>query len=124
MNKQQTDYAFDRINTIKSKKISAFEATLAKAPPRLTDAQRYAEIKSGKAKLKPFDEIGSYPRLFDVYDFSEDKKRQDLSKLNEPKREAFNEKINAVAQKLKDDIVFLSGVDVQKRIDEFEKSKI
>jgi hypothetical protein len=123
MNKQQTDYAFDRINNIKSKKIAAFEATLIKAPPHLTDTQKYAEIKSGKAKLKPFEDLGRYPHLFDAYEFSDHKKREDLAKVNKPKREAYEQKINAAAQKLKDDIVFLSGVDVQKSIDEFEKAK-
>lgn len=122
MNNQQTDYAFDRISTIKSKKITAFEATLIKAPPYLTDAQKYAEIKNGKAKLKPFEDLDRCPHLFDAYDFSDHKKREDLAKVNKPKREVFEQKINAAAQKIKDDIVFLNGVDVQKRIDEFEKA--
>lgn len=44
-------------------------------------------------------------------------------KANKPKVETYEKKINAAAQKLKDDIVFLKLEDVQKSIDEFEKAK-
>ena len=123
MNKQQTDYAFDRINTIRARKALAFASTLPQAPKSLSFEEQYAEIKNGKAKLKPLADLKSYTDLRDAYVYESDKKRDEVMKANKPKVEAYGKKINAAVQKLKDDIVFIKLEDVQKSIDEFEKAK-
>lgn len=123
MNKQQTDYAFERIDSIKASKLRTFASTLPQVPKCLSFEEQYAEIKSGKAKIKPLADLRSYTDLKDAYVYTADKKRDDVLKANKPKSEAYEQKINAAAQKLKDNIVFLKLEDVQKSIDEFEKAK-
>ncbi len=123
MNKQQTDYAFERIDSIKASKLRTFASTLPQAPKSLLFEEQYAEIKNGKAKLKPLADLKSYTDLRDAYVYESDKKRDEVMKANKPKVEAYEKKINAAVQKLKDDIVFIKLEDVQKSIDEFEKAK-
>lgn len=124
MNKQQLDYTFNRIQTICNQKLHQFKNNLPSPPEYLELAQKYAEIKSGKAKLRPLSEMNYGTRFTEGYEYSKDKKRKQIEDSNREKTKEFEQKLNAAAQTLKDRIVYLEITDVQAALRKFEEQKI
>ena len=117
MNRQQTEYALQRVNKLEEQKIDAAKAKFTKEARRLGDAEKLTLINSGKVKVRK--DMTSLPyHSADAFDFSKFcwPLTTDATKFD-PARDA----IQAAATKVRDQIVLGDTLVALALIEEFAK---
>lgn len=122
LTKLQVERLQERINAIVNRVVIAHQESFPKIPEKMTFEQRYAEIKSGKAKLRPISELrGGYNQgLGSEFVFETEVKKAELRKKIMISVAALRSKLEAKARSFVDRVV-LGGEDAIAVIEEFEK---
>ena len=70
LTRTQLNYAESRLAAKKNELVRAINAKYPRIEqPSLTFADMYAQIKAGKAKLKPIADLRPYTDIVDAYDY-------------------------------------------------------
>jgi len=118
MNKQEKQYAMNRIDEIVCHKVSAIKDKHTTAAVSLTDTQRLQAFKAGKYKIKAdVSKITRYTDLCDVIEFPDEK----AGKANREKIDSESAKVTSEAVKIKDKLMLGDASEALAMIEAFSK---
>jgi len=118
MNKQEKQYAVNRIDSMAAEKCAAIKAKNTVKGVCFSGAQRLKAFRDGKFKIKSdAKEIGRYTDLCNVVEFTEEREDE----VNESKVKAESQKVMDEAQRIKDQMMLGDATEALKMIERFAK---
>lgn len=121
MTSAQIKHLEARINYINNAVIRKFEAT-EPVPKDLSFQDKYAAIKNGTAKLRPFAALSRYTDLVEAYEFPGDAEYDVKQKAYSAKHDALINKLRNKKQKLMDTAILGDASDALAALYEYEKN--
>lgn len=124
MNREQIKYTAKRVHEIANDKIHDLQDLRVRETFELPFKEKYKQIKEGKAKLLPFEELATYTDLKDAYVFVGEKEHlEKVKKANEDLKKRITQ-IENQRDKLLDEVhLGKDAAQVIKLLNEFAAKK-
>jgi hypothetical protein len=110
VNKQQVNYAVERMQQVKLEKVKEYKEKYPK-PKKLSNEDKLKSIRSGKAKLKRDIDTEYYTRFYECFEFPEQKELDKHIAAWDKAFKKFSDKLDKIIQESTDEL-YLGDTEV------------